>query len=124
MPSDLARVVGADDLMVIQLADRLHLAFESRDGMRVVGPGSGEQLQCHYTIELGVQGLEDGAHAAVAQLFDQYVFAERRSAHRPKRSIVLNRGTGPARREPGRLPRGTRIHQGMARRQSDIAIAR
>ena len=73
---DFAGVVGADDLRVVQPADGLHLAFEACDGPLVLDVALGQHLDRDNPVELGVQGLVDGAHAAVPELLEELVFAK------------------------------------------------
>ena len=79
---DLPGVVGADDVVMVQLADGLHLAFEAGDRPRVLRAARRKHLERDHPIELGVQGLVDRAHAAVAQLLDQLILAKDRPANR------------------------------------------
>jgi len=64
----LAGVGGSDNVRMLQLANRFHLAFETLDRCFVLHAVGGQDLQCNNLVQLGMQCLVDGAHAAFAQL--------------------------------------------------------
>lgn len=73
---DLTRVVRLDDIRMPQPPGSFHLAIEACDREFVIGPALGQNLQGHHAVQMHVQGLEDGAHAAFAQLCQELVFTD------------------------------------------------
>ena len=82
----LVGVEGADDVGVVELGGGADLAVEAANGVGVVQPLLADELQGDDLAELPVAGLEDLAHAALAQPLQQDVGAEQQVA-----------GRGPAR---------------------------
>ena len=74
---DLAGVECADDVRMVNRADDLHLALEAGDGLRVIEQPLRQDFQGHGLVELDVPGPIDRAHAAFAQLLEQFVVAQR-----------------------------------------------
>ena len=72
----LAGIHGADDVRMVELPDSLHFPLETGDPLRILGQAGEENLDGDKLLELLVPGLIDGAHASLAQLFEQFVFAE------------------------------------------------
>jgi len=93
----LARVHGPHDVRVFQLADGLHLLLEAGDPLRVVHGARQEDFDRHELVELGVQGLVDRAHPALAELLQQAIFAD--LAGQAGRSRGRRRGRGDGRRD-------------------------
>ena len=70
-----AGIHRADDVRVVEFADGFHFSFETFDGGGFEAALARQQLNSHDFIELGVSGLIDGTHAALAQLLSQAVGA-------------------------------------------------
>jgi len=62
----LAGIHGADNVGMIQGPNRGHLALEAGHGVFVPESILGEDLDGHCALELGVEGLVDGPHTALA----------------------------------------------------------
>ena len=74
----LVRVVDGvdrDDVIVMHGRGGRGLAEEALDGGRIGGQLRGHHLDGHDAAELGVEGPQHDAHAAVADDFDDLVFA-------------------------------------------------
>ena len=74
--ADLAGVVGADDVRMIDRPGGLHLAVEAGDRAFVPGVVGAQELHGDHAAEPGMEGLPDRAHSAFAELFDELVLAE------------------------------------------------
>jgi hypothetical protein len=61
---------------VIQGGKNARLAPEPRQPIAIVGDGVGQDLQSHVTAKLRVRGAIDFAHAAPADLSDDFEGAE------------------------------------------------
>ena len=66
-PSASFQPVDAPDVGMVQAGEDLRLPREPGEPVRFVCEGVGEDLQGHLAVELGVGGLPDLAHAALAQ---------------------------------------------------------
>ena len=62
-----------------QRRDGLRLALEPRERRRILGKALGQDLDGDIAIQLGVAGAVDLAHAAGAELADDFVGAETRA---------------------------------------------
>ena len=69
----LVDVIDGADIGVIEGGGGLGLALEALQGLMVLGHIIGQELERYETVELGVLGLVDHAHAAAAQLFENPV---------------------------------------------------
>ena len=69
----LADVVNGADVGMIQRGGGLRFALETLEGLRVTGDFVGQELEGDETVQPGVFGLVDHAHAAAAELFDDAV---------------------------------------------------
>ena len=61
---------------MVQLGEHLGLAPETRQAFGVGGELGGQDLQGDVAAQLGVLGAEDLAHAAGADLFDDFVMGK------------------------------------------------
>ena len=75
----LVDVVGLDDVRVVQRSDGAGLAVEALQGRRVLGPGDRQDLDGHAPAHVPVLAQVDSAHAARAELLENFVFADRES---------------------------------------------
>ncbi len=78
----LTRVVDLDHVRRVQVGQCPRLALEPRPERRVVGQLRTEQLERDRPLEIGLPGLVDGAHAALADPADDLVPAERLALER------------------------------------------
>ena len=67
---------------MVELGEKLRLALEARQTLRVGGEGGGEDLDGHLAVELRVGGAVHLAHAALAQPSGDPIGAQRRSDQR------------------------------------------
>ena len=72
----LADVVDGADVGVIERGGGLGFALEAGERLRVFGDGVGEEFQSDETIEAGVFGFVDDAHAAAAEFFEDAVMGD------------------------------------------------
>ena len=75
-PFDLAGVMGPDDVRMIELADRLHLAFEPGHRVLVRDAILGQDLDGDDPLELRMSRLVDRPHPPFAQFGEQLVLAQ------------------------------------------------
>ena len=118
---DFPGVEGRDDARVVELADRLHFALESGDGLGVVHPLFGDHLQGDDAVELGVQGLVDRAHAALAEFLQKAILAERTQGERFGRGVGLGQVLRPGQRGVALGLGGERV---VGRRRAELADQR
>jgi hypothetical protein len=69
----LPRVVGNDDVGVLELADRFDFALETGRGPFVAEPVGGQQLDGHPAVEVRLPRLVDRAHSPFAKLGHQLI---------------------------------------------------
>ena len=82
------------DVGMIQCGQDLGFTFEAGDEILVPGGGLRQDLDGHVTVELGIGGAVHLAHAALPDLLQQFVLADRlsRLKRRPAwEEKVLNR---------------------------------
>ena len=94
--ADLVGVVGADDVRMGQRRRRPNLALEAAHGVGVVEPFLADELEGDDPAELPVAGLEDLAHAALAQPLQQDVRAQEKILASPLEELVGLVGSEPA----------------------------
>ena len=63
----LLDAVNGGDIRVIEAGEDLRLPRESGEAVRISREGVGQDLQRDLAVELGVGGLPDLAHAALAE---------------------------------------------------------
>ena len=93
--ADLVGVDGPDDVGVVELRGGADLALEAADGVGVLQALLADDLDGDDAAELPVAGLEDGAHAALAEALQQDVGAEQQA-----RALALEELVGLVRRQP------------------------
>ena len=92
--ADLPRIVGLDDVGMIDPPGRLHFAFEAAYQPGIAADPLGERLDGHQLVEPGVQRLVDGPHAAFPQLFQKPVLAQLGTLGKPAgRRLIQNIGS-------------------------------
>ena len=77
----LAGVVSANDVRMLQGADRLHLPLEPGYGLRLVEIAFGEYLQGHDLVQMDLPRFVHDAHAAAAKFFLDFVVAQPAALH-------------------------------------------
>ena len=77
----LANVVNGADVGMIQGGCRLGFALETGQGLRVAGNFRGQKFEGNETVQAGVFGLVNHAHAATAQLLENAVVRNRLADH-------------------------------------------
>src|SRR5712691_6139527 len=73
---ELAVVVNGEDAGMTQLGDRHGLATEALAELRVLGQDVRQNLEGDHPLQRGLVGLENGRHAAPADLLDDLVGAD------------------------------------------------
>lgn len=76
-----AGIEGLHDVGMLQLADGFHLAAEPRHRLGIVHSLGREQLHRHNAVEHRMRGFVNGAHPALADLFEQVIFANAADRH-------------------------------------------
>ena len=69
------RIVRTDDVRMLELADGLDFLLEPGDSVHVAR-AAGKNLDGHDSIEFCMEGLVDRAHASLAELLQNLIFAE------------------------------------------------
>jgi hypothetical protein len=100
----LAGVGRLDDVRVAQPADRLHLALEPDERGGVGPPAVAEEFERDRFLQSGVNRAVDGAHPALAELFEQSVLADPVARPEPH--------GGSGRRRPGQFADGPPVRAG------------
>ena len=77
----LADVVNGADVGVIESGSGLRLALKTAQGLRIAGNFVGQKLEGNETMQAGIFGLVNDAHAAAAQLFDDPVVGDGLADH-------------------------------------------
>jgi hypothetical protein len=72
----LVGVVGGHDVGVREPGGGLHLAIEAIDSLRRSHRGRGKHFDGHHPVHAPMQGLDDHAHAALAQLVENHILVE------------------------------------------------
>ena len=75
----LRQPVDAPDVGVVQRGEDLGFPLEPRQAVGVGGERLGEHLERHVPVELGVAGLPDFAHPALADQADHFLRADLRA---------------------------------------------
>ena len=73
---DFAYLVYDDDVGVMEVGCRLRLLHEALDEGLVTSEPGVQDLEGDFALKVGVQGLVDRSEAAVANFFEDFVFAE------------------------------------------------
>ena len=71
----LTRIVGTDDVRVIDPAHGFHFPMKANHRLWRSLPVGRQQFDSNSPFQLGVESLVNGPHAALAQLFDEPVLA-------------------------------------------------
>ncbi len=77
----LANVVNSADIGMIQRGSGLGLALKTSQGLRVTGDLVRQEFQGHKTVQPGVFGLVNDAHAAATELLDNAVVRDGLADH-------------------------------------------
>ena len=70
------------DVRVVQCGERLRLAIETNQPVRIAGKRVRQDLEGNIAAEPGIARSVDDAHAALAQLAEDLVVAEGPADHR------------------------------------------
>jgi hypothetical protein len=111
----LVRVVGVDDVRVVELGGGADLAVETPHRVGVAQPLLADQLQRHHAAELPVAGLEHLAHAALAETIHEDVGAKEEARAAALEQLVSLVGSEPP---PADQMGGQRTRIGEARQQA------
>ena len=84
-PVRLAELVERDDVRMIQPGQRLGLAGEPFGERRVLPDAGRQDLEGDQAVEFLLAGLIDGAHAALADQFQDFQLGEERRQFRHRR---------------------------------------
>jgi hypothetical protein len=68
--------IDGDDVGVVEGRDRLHLALEAGEAVRILGEGGRQGLERDLAMQALVLGEEDDPHAALAQLLEDPIVRE------------------------------------------------
>ena len=99
-------VLSGDQVGVLEPAGGLDLAAKPHDGIAVACKRGGQDLERAHAAQAAMPGLEDDAHAALAELVEDQVVADQE----PAALLLINRG-GLVRRELAGLDQGARKAQ-------------
>ena len=76
--ADAARIIGSDNIRMLQRSDRLNFPFEPCDGCRVAAEFSIKNLKRDQSPESLLLGEEHCSHSALAERLHQFVPAEKK----------------------------------------------
>ena len=93
----LFQAVDVGNVGMVEGGERVRFAGESREPIRIIGEGVGQNLQRHVAMELGVAGSIHLPHATFTELRGNFVDAEAGTGSEGQTLVVDYTGGGAAR---------------------------